>query len=82
MHTFGARTQCMPVWAGKAHARPLQETDVERRLRESQVVDERITVIYNIEDFRREMKEVRHNGHPVFLAHLAHLAPQMVLTKC
>jgi hypothetical protein len=30
---------------------------VERRLRESQVVDERITVIYNIEDFRREMKE-------------------------
>ncbi len=39
-------------------ARPLQETDTERRLRESQVVDERITPIYSIEDFRRESKEV------------------------
>jgi len=47
-----------PVCAGKAHARPLQETDTERRLRESQVVDERITVIYDMDDFRREMKEV------------------------
>ena len=45
--------------AGILRARPLQETDTERRLRESQVVDEKITPIYNIEDFRRESKEVR-----------------------
>ena len=48
----------MQCFAVMARARPLQETDTERRLRESQVVDERITPIYNIEDFRRESQEV------------------------
>lgn len=35
----------------------MQETDTERRLRESQAVDERIISIYSIEDFRRESEE-------------------------
>lgn len=44
--------------AGVVHARPIQESDTQRRLRESQRVDERITTIYNIDDLRQELIRV------------------------
>ena len=36
----------------------LKEDPLQRRLRESQRVDERVTPIYNLEDFHDELKKV------------------------
>lgn len=42
-----------------AQARPLHESDTQRRLRESADVDARVTTVYNIGDVQHELEKVR-----------------------
>ena len=42
-----------------AKAKAVQESGTERRLRESAVVDQKITQVYNIADIRHELDQVQ-----------------------